>query len=795
MAGRLLALKARRDLRAQRAQFAAVTAIVALGTMLYVLSWSSYLNVGSSLALSYERLGMADFTVAMNPAPDTVASRVACLPGVLAVEGRVVMDRRVKRNPLEREAVTGRIISLPNVGQPRVNRLKLMEGSYLRRYARREALLEVGFARYNRYRPGDVLYVESEEGRTRLRIVGLVASPEYIYAVQSKQSLFASPSTFGVLFVSRDEADRLLGMGGAVNELCVLADPARQASAMNSARGICTRYGALDPQPLEEQPSNRLIQMDVHQWRKMAFFFPVLFLSAAMLSLYVLLARIVHMQRTQIGFLRASGYSSGAVLAHYVQFGLVLGVAGGVLGVVSGQAFATYITRLYVEMLNIPYVSAPFRWQSAGIGLFMSLAVSCLACLAPARGAALLAPAEAMRAWTETASVGLRLASGRSLPLILRMPVRNLLRRLRRTAYTMAGVAAGISLVVLFLSISSETRSALDLHFERIVRYDASVALAPAQPESVLSSVEAIPGVRQAEGTLGVPVALRNGASKVDTVLVGIPPGARLLGVVAAAGGPVVMEPGRLLMSDEVCRRLGVRRGDAVWLEYAFNSREVRIRRRLLVGAPLRKPIGSEVYLPLQEVRDLFGAKLELPDKAINSALVACRKDRLGLVKHQMSRMPGALAVESPWEIREQLDEQMAFSYLFTGLFVLFGVVLAGAVIFNTMTINILERAREVATLRALGFSMARVRLMITVENLMVVLLGLVAGLPGGYWLNVRTLQMFSSESFSLEAVTYPSTYVMTAVGALVVALLAQIPGLRQMARMDLAEMTRTMAE
>jgi putative ABC transport system permease protein len=120
--------------------------------------------------------------------------------------------------------------------------------------------------------------------------------------------------------------------------------------------------------------------------------------------------------------------------------------------------------------------------------------------------------------------------------------------------------------------------------------------------------------------------------------------------------------------------------------------------------------------------------------------------------------------------------------------------VIAAAVIFNTMTVNVLEREREIATMRALGQSRGRLQGMITVENLLVGLLALVPGLALGVASTYYLFQMFStSGDFYLPFYIAPLSYGIVILLIFGTALLSQLPAMRRANRMDLGEATKVM--
>jgi putative ABC transport system permease protein len=120
-----------------------------------------------------------------------------------------------------------------------------------------------------------------------------------------------------------------------------------------------------------------------------------------------------------------------------------------------------------------------------------------------------------------------------------------------------------------------------------------------------------------------------------------------------------------------------------------------------------------------------------------------------------------------------------------------FSIALAGIIMFKSTLMHVIERTREIATLRTVGISVGSVAMMILVENLLAFICGLIIGLPFGTWLAGVFVHMYDSESFSLQPVIFTKTYVIAVVGILITVLVAQIPGLRYIRRIELARATK----
>ncbi|HFD39888.1 MAG TPA: ABC transporter permease, partial [Anaerolineae bacterium] len=145
-------------------------------------------------------------------------------------------------------------------------------------------------------------------------------------------------------------------------------------------------------------------------------------------------------------------------------------------------------------------------------------------------------------------------------------------------------------------------------------------------------------------------------------------------------------------------------------------------------------------------------------------------------------------------EIAAGWQALMGLYYVMMGMFLIFALIMAGAVIFNTMTVNVLERQREIATMRALGQRRSRLRWMITVENLLIGLLALLPGLALGSAATYYFFQLFAATGdFYMPFYIAPASYLIVSLLIFGTALISQIPAMRRVNRLNLAEATKVM--
>lgn len=777
-----------RDIRAAFWQFLSISLVAALGVALFHGSLVGYLNQKTSYAVSYERLGFADVTVALRRAPRALVLPLARLPGVHALEARIVEDIEVEQIDGRRPRVIGRLVTVPTGREPTVNRFRLLEGRPLAHVQPRELLLEASFAQANHYRPGDRLRLKFGGRRVTFTVAGIVTSPEYIYPIPSSQVSIPMPETFGVMFVQEGQVAPFLGMTGFFNEVALLAEPGRAKAVGETIAHRLRAYGAQKPLLQADQPSNKLLQSDLEGNKPFLIVMPTLFLGSAALAVGLVLARWVQSQRAQIGFLRASGFPARAVLHHYLEAGLIVGASGGLIGVVLGHLLGLWVASVYEQFLRMPYAAREPHPEVAALAFSLSVLACLLGALGPARMAARLTPAEAMRGqmparpWWPVAV---------KLPLAVALPLRNMLRRPLRTIGTAAGVACAVVLLILAGCFRDSLEEMIRLYLRDIQRYDLSVAFVPERSQNVVFHLNRWPGVRRAEPTLDIAVRVVRGEAEKETAAIGVLPNTRLRRLPSFDGLPLLPLPGTVLFGGTLAARLRAAEGDLLRLTYTQNTTERRADADVRAGPLVHDPVGLPVYMRLDELQRRFARPLGMPPDAVNGALMEVDPSYTASLQTRLQRMDGVALVQTKRELQRELDRLTDFSRTFIAIMFLFGASMAFAVVYTATEIVLWERTREMATLRSLGFGMQQVTTLVTVENLLTAGLGALLGILPGQWTADYLMQASATEGFTLQTIILPRSYLMAIGGALGVVLLAQWPGLRRIRRLNLAASIR----
>ncbi|MGH8866377.1 MAG: ABC transporter permease [Actinomycetes bacterium] len=776
--------KVRRDVALQWRAFTVVTGTVLLGVALFVASFDTARN----LQESYDKVFAAQhFADLWSTGGDTevFADAAKQEPGIADVRMRTQVDVPMAVGD---QRLSGRVVGYPVTGQPAVNRVTKLRGSWLS--GPDTALVEHHMADHLGVTVGDTVTVQGVSGPRTLQIEGVVSSSEYLWPARSRQQPLASPDDFGVLFVPENTARAVAGLDAPNQVVVQLKGNARAWPDLQGRLAeTAVFYGATDVLTRDKQPSNAVLGADTAGFRAMSLVFPLLFLTAAGLAAYVLLTRRVARERPLIGMLRAAGARRRTVALHYLAFGVAAGLCGAVGGAVVGAVGARVLSVVYGNAVDLPEsarVLALFRPVTFAAALALGPLTGMLAAAAPALAACRVPPGAAMRgiapvpagrhSWAERLVPPLR-----RLPVRWRMVLRGVGRNRRRSVTSAAGVGLALLVVLTSWTFLDTTIGLQRTQFDQVTRQDAQVLLAGDAAE-VLPALRAAPGVAAVEPVIERRAAIVRGSEGYGTDLRAMSAGTTLHGFRTPAGEARDLPATGLLLGRAIGQRLDLRVGDEVLLRLQGVDSAVQAP----VAGFVEEPFGTFAYARTSWLRDTVG---DLPAQT-----VLLRHDPGAdpdVVRRAVTSLDGVVAYTDSAAVERIWDDHTRPFVVVVAVLLLFGGLLAFGILLATMTTNLVERRRELAVLRVAGVRSTTLARLVTGEGVLVALLGVVPGLLLGVVSVDLLLGSYTSDILRLDAVVQPLTLVLATGAVLAVAMLAQWPGLRAVRRTDIAEVLR----
>ncbi|PWG61905.1 ABC transporter permease [Spiribacter halobius] len=776
-----------RDLWRMRGQAIAVALVVAAGVATLVMLSATVGMLGQSRDAFFAEQRLADVFVELERAPRSVLARLAEISGVERVEGRI---RAVAKLEIEgfREPVSAEVLSLPADGTGRLNRLRVMSGRAPGSERSDEAIVSVPFARAHGFRPGAHLGMILNGRRQRLTITGLGVAPEYVIQV-SPGSLVPDPRRHGVLWMPERALADAYDMNGAFNSAALaLGHDAPVPRVIAAVDRVLRPYGGGGAYPRTEQLSYQAVTDEIRALRVVGGVFMVVFLSVTAFLLNVVISRVVHGQREQIALLKAFGYSNLAVGLHYGE--LIAGVVlvGALIGAPPGWWLTGQLAGLYARFYHFPELlgGMPLAETLAATGLM--LAAGLLGALRAIRAAVRLPPAEAMRPEAPRLyrrSLVERLGLQRWMGQPTRMVARHIERAPLRSGVTLLGVALATGTMLLTSFMGDSFFHVVQERFERAQHQDLSVSLIDERGRSVLHALAATPGVLYAEGIRQVPVRLLGPGGSERTVIQARDPDARLSRLIDRDGREVPLPPRGIVLTDFLATRLGVSVGDRVALEPLQRALPVRT---VPVVATVGEYLGMSGYMSLEAINRLLG-----DGPVVTGAVLRIDRSLADDVLAALRDSPVVTGVgDRLLEIENFYSERAAtllFTTFITGL--LAGAIALG-VVYNSATITLMERGRELASLRVLGFTRHEVAYILLGELAVLVLLAIPVGMLVGFGLCHVLAAAMWDQNYRLPVVVLADTYTLAAAVILGTAVVSGLLVRRRLGRLDLIAVLKT---
>ncbi|WP_049726918.1 ABC transporter permease [Wenzhouxiangella marina] len=770
-----------RDLLQMKAQLLAIALVIGSGVMTLIISVTSMDALRLSMQNFYGSHHLADVQVALARAPVSLIERLQHVPGVNRLHDRVVAPIRLEV-PGFADPVQGQLISIPDGRQPPLNRLYLRSGTLPESGRNDQVVVSEAFALAHVLRPGDRLRLIIRGRYQETTISGIALSPEFVYQV-GPHDLLPDDRRFGVFWMNRDAVARAFAMDGAFNSLLVSRQSgAEEAELIAGLDDILARYGGMGAHGREELISHRMLSQEIDELEVTAIILPGLFLSVSGFLLGVLIERVVRHQRQQIAVLRAFGYRRGELALHFSLMAGVVVLLGWAIGVVAGAWAAEALARLYAEYFRFPTTLTRLQFWPMVLALLVAVVAAALGTVRALSAAVRLAPAEAMRppapaifhrSWID------RSRAGRSLGQSSRMILRHLGRHPAKSAMTLLGISLAAALLVLGSFQFGAVTEMIDQQYRKVLRMDIDLSFVEPTSAQVLAELEAIPGVRHAEGYRQVPVRLRHGHLQERNALIGLPSGGVLRQLIDADGQPIERPRHGLSMTRHLAEQLRIEPGERVEVQIMEGRRQ---RLELPLIAVVDEPLGTSAYLDLEELNTLMreapalsGAWLSIEPSARDEVLAelrgAGRVAGIGLIR------------DTERELRAYMDDTML---VMMGIMLLLAGTITFALVYNNARIAFTERERELATLRVLGYSRAQVGWVLIGEMLLLTVLAIPVGWAIGVGFSWLLSHAISMDLFRIPFVISHQTLAFAAAGVLAATALSTVFILRRIRRLDM---------
>ena len=806
--------KFKRDLYQELPKIAVSILIITMGIGGFITFFQVSENIKNTVDSQYEEMNLGDAWVNLQPIPvptpeeiieyskDPMGNEILdVLPEIQELQPRLHLYGKSEG---ENGQIIIEILGLPE--EQRINKLKITEGEGLSGKAQEgnvPIVIESRFEKYHGYGMGDTFNltivkidqenIEFETINVTAEVVGVAVSSEY-FIITGNQGVFVPrQSTIGVIFVNLQTLQNVTGFDGLINQVSLVSD----THVNDLFNGTAFENVIISSYPKENMESYMVLNNDQKGVKQVTPRLAGIWLFIAGCTISLNLYRIIQAQKKQIGVMRAAGMNSNEVMQFYTWYGLFIGVVGAIGGIIAGFLISMYITYQYSIATDIPGIVYGLDPMLALGGVLLSILSSLLFIILPVRKAAEMSITESMSPDIPSfADSGFTKMSSK-LPLSLRLASRNFSRNRTRTLLTTIGLSLALVTPFALGVILSSTENAIESSFD-LPGWDGTAVFDSFQDQNLtVTELENRSYIEGASPVLSWEIKAFN---------------ERIIVIGSEYGGvfklPTNVEFNKFDNDNQIIVDALFAMRNNLEVNDTFEASLLGQKKTLTVGAIHEQILGGafmsleglQVWLHEWEddIKSLASnssvinqtelEKLpELPDKPISGVYVTGDAQRLN--EESPDYMVAVIAKD---DLKGQVDELMALFTFFINLYYILAAVMAFLIIANTATINMLEREREMATLKTLGTSDVIISKATSTENFV---MGTIAGVTGillGYPIGIWLLQTFTYEIYFVP-IYFPIGLAITMVVSVIgLSVAAAIPSWIRLRNMNLGNLVRS---
>ncbi|MDT0090509.1 FtsX-like permease family protein [Listeria marthii] len=522
--------------------------------------------------------------------------------------------------------------------------------------------------------------------------------------------------------------------------------------------------------------------------------FPIFFFLIAALVCLTTMTRMVEEQRTQIGTLKAFGYSNGSIILKYLVYGSIASVIGSVLGILIGfQFFPNIIFNAYKSMYEMPPVDIGFYWSYSLLSLFVALFCTTFTAYVACRAELRANAATLMR--PKAPKIGKRIFLERIQFIWKRMnftskvTARNLFRYKQRMLMTVLGVAGCTALILTGFGLRNSISDIAKMQYGQIMKYDAAVYQDMSAPPTAKETFDELMDDSNIKSKLAMS------QTNIDTVKAGqsaqatsiiVPknlnelPNYIVLRDRASHTTEKLTDDGAII-TEKLAKLFDVKPGDTITVKNAENDKF-----QIKVSAITENYALHYIYMTPTYYQQIF------KEKPVYNLDLLMLKDTSEKVEsdfaEKLTDSKAVLNVTFSNNVSSMLTDTLDSLNIVIVVLITSAALLAFVVLYNLTNINVSERIRELSTIKVLGFYPKEVTMYVYRENIILTLMGIVTGFVLGFFLHRFIITTAEVDQMMFSPAISWTSYLFSGILTLIFATVVMVVMHIKLKRIDMIE-------
>ena len=744
----MLRRKLWRTAKVYKVQFISMILLIALGIGVFVGFNAEWVTIGKDTGAFFRDCGFADYRIIDEDGISSAdVDKIRNLKRVSGVSRFLSVNADVSGSDDQ--------LALTVTESDHTSGFVLMEGDEYDRWDPEGFWLMDKYAEMNGIRPGDQLTVTFEDMEFTGTVRGLIESAEYLICVRDESQVMPDFNTYGYVYASpamlrkviedeiREEEPDLDEdiMSIAVKEACdeffcqlnvnSSMDKEEIQTAVDKALGRSLLILTKD-----ENISYSESRGEMNEGKTMGAVLPVLFLAIAILTMITTMNRITISEKTQIGTLKALGFRDKKIIRHYTSYAVIISLAGSVLGVALGYLLCRMVMSqdgmmgTYFVMPDWTIHIPLWIWAIVLMIVALTIFIGYLSVRELLRGTA----AETLRPYTPRHIHRLLIegtAIWRRMRFGTKWNLRDIFRHKSRSAMSFIGTFGCMLMLIASFGMNQTMDTFLDTFYDGTAVYSSKVFLS-----SDADNDDAVSLAEELDGDYSASVSAKVGDKTVSADVYNISHG--MYRFIDEDSNIIPLPEEGALICKRLARDFDVKAGDTITIEPYGTDESYDVLISGINGSLTESISMTEQYAESIGLTDS-------EEYRISSVYTMTAKDQIGTDSTITS-------VQSKQDIIDSFDSFMKIFYFFIIVLIAASVLLCLIVLYNLGIMSYMERYREMATLKVLGFRNKAIGRLLISQNLWIAVTGTLLGIPAGIWALNYLMDLLAGE-YEMETV------------------------------------------
>ena len=483
--------------------------------------------------------------------------------------------------------------------------------------------------------------------------------------------------------------------------------------------------------------------------------FPVFFILVAALVCITTMTRMVEEERTQIGTLKAIGYTKGSIMRKYLLYAGIAAVAGCGIGCLLGSlAFPNILWNAYKLIINMRHrLDLVINWPVCIAITFAYTVAMCLVTWYCSRRALKEVPAELIRPKPPTSGKKVFLERFRiwnRVSFLNKVMLRNVFRYRQRLLMMLVGIGGCTALLMTGFGIGDSIMDILEMQYEKVTLYHIQTQFSEGTDIRMQEKFRKVLG----PDVEGVAFAYQSGVDlefdgTVKNINLIVPEG-DLNGFFDFHCGEEALAmpgPGEAMLSSGTAEAMGIQAGDTVVIRDT-DMHQIALK----ISSVYDNYVYNFILAPPESVQPMWQ---EPPEYQMAYVKLADGADAHA-VGARISAMEEVMSILINQDLADQVGAMLEAMNLVVATVIICAALLAVIVVYNLTNINITERLREIATIKVLGFTPWETALYVFKENMILTGMGILLGFAGGKPLLTFVMSQIKIDMVWFEAILAP---------------------------------------